>query len=313
MWPDKNVDVSKLSTYLFSERISVHFCPTCSTPMFFGHPGDYSAPYGLFTGTLQNDPGNLVVFKYHMFVGDTKDGGASSWMKRVHTDGSPAKRYKEHMEKKEGREIEKVPADWPPSSSLTGYKKKLEDAIPIRCKCKGVDLVLNRAKYEDDSRWFFDRHSGKYVAGLCVCDSCRLFAGIDAFPWTFAELSHISFPEGKALPKDMAGLKELVDAGEPALGTLKRYESSSGVHRYFCSNCSATIFFFEDKRPAVVDIAIGALEASDGARAEGFLAWRFSKVTYAQDTKGGWREAFVNNVEKEMREFAKERGYPMEE
>jgi hypothetical protein len=288
--------------------------------MFYGHPGNNSVPYGLFTGTLQNDPGNLVKFNSHLFVGDTLDGGASMWMRKVHTDGTTAKRYKGHMEKREGQNIEEVPFDWPPSSSLTGYEKKLEDALPIRCKCKGVDLVIHRGKYGDtkpeELPWFVDQKTHKYSTGLCVCDSCRLFGGIDAAPWTFAELSHISFPdniakEGKEFPKDILELKKLVGDGDSALGTLKYYTSSAGVQRYFCSNCSASVFYACDSRLNMVDVAVGLLEASDGARAEGLCAWSYGWVDNASDVQGGWREAWVNSVLQEGQQYRDDRGYPV--
>jgi hypothetical protein len=316
-WPEpaKNVDISGLSVYMFSKKISIHFCGTCSTPMFFGHPEDPDAALGVMTGTLENEPGDVVKILRHIFVGDTVDGGSTVWLRKPNADGTEAKRYKE----RDGEGVEALPFDWPPSSSLTGYEKKLEDAVPIRCKCKGVDLVLHRGNYEGKTKkelpWFIDEKTHKPIADLCVCDSCRLFAGSDLFAWTFADMSNVSFPdtkaaEGKAFPKDTAGLRALVDAKDPAVGTLKYYASSPGVQRYFCGTCSASIFYAADDRSYMVDVAMGALEASDGARAEGFVAWKYGKLDFTEDVKGGWREGLVNRVRKESTQYREDRGYP---
>jgi hypothetical protein len=132
------------------------------------------------------------------------------------------------------------------------------------------------------------------------------------FAWTVAEVANVS-PAGaanKVLAEDTAGLKALVDRQDPAIGTLNYYASSPNVQRYFCSTCSACVFYAVDDRPSVVDIAVGALQASDGARAEGFLAWQFGNVIYTEDVKGGWREALVSEVRKESRQWGDKRGYP---
>lgn len=317
-WPEptKNVDLSKLKEYHFTDKISIHFCRTCSTPMFFGRPKDPNADLGIFTGTVDNADENLFNIVDHIFVGDTVDGGATMWLRKPNLDGSEARRFKES---KEGESKQELPFDWPSSSSLTGYERKLEDAIPIRCRCKGVHFVLNRGDYtgtaKEDLPWFIEPKTHKNIAGECACDSCRLFCGIDLMYWTFAELSHVSFPKagaaaGKRFPAYTADLKNLVDAKDPAVGTLSYYASSAEVQRYFCSNCSACIFYAVDERAAAIDVAIGALEASDGARAEGFLCWRFGHVDFAEDTKGGWREGLVKQVKKESEQWRDERGYP---
>ena len=54
-------------------------------------------------------------------------------------------------------------------------------------------------------------------------------------------------------------------------GTLKAYRSSRGVTRYFCNTCGATIFWTGESRPQLIDVAVGILDAEEGARAESWL------------------------------------------
>lgn len=317
-WPEPaaNVDTSRLKSNAFSETFAALFCGTCSTPMFFKHVHDTNAQLGIFTGTLKNDEGNLIKFAYHIFVGDTKDGGATVWLRKPNADGTEVKRYKDSSQ---GETKQETAFEWPITSSLTGYEKKLEDAIPIRCKCKGVDFVLHRGNYDNKQKeelpWSIDPKTHKLLAIFCACDSCRLFSGNDISYWCYTELKHISFSEaegtkGQSFPRDSKELKAMVDARDPAMGTLAYHASSPDVQRYFCSSCAACIFYASDDRPEIVDVAIGVLEASDGARAEGFLSWSFGEVENIDDTKGGWREPLMKRVEEESERWREERAYP---
>ncbi|KAF2181334.1 hypothetical protein K469DRAFT_671473 [Zopfia rhizophila CBS 207.26] len=291
-WPEprKNVDTSGLRKYAFSSRIKVLFCGTCSTPLFIE---DTAEPHhlGAFTGALKNNQGDLVKLVHHIFVGDTLDGDAQeyNW-------------------------------DWPPASSLKGLSGKAEyDSVQVRCKCGGVDLVMHRGNYEGKEReelpWFIDPTTHRPIASFDACDSCRLQSGIDIFHWTFAELKNLSYSsnlaaEGKVFPKNTTDLRAAVDAQDPLMGTLTYYASSPDVQRYFCKNCSACVFYAVDSRPDIVDVALGLLDAPDGARAEGFVLWLFGKLVWVEDTKGGWREDLMKRIEKESEHWRIERGYP---
>jgi hypothetical protein len=130
--------------------------------------------------------------------------------------------------------------------------------------------------------------------------------------WTFAEIKNISFGDDKdAFPTSGLELKKLVDTKDPAFGTLAYYSSSADVQRYFCSNCSACIFYAVDDRPNLFDIAVGVLEASDGARAEDLLSWPYgAPITFREDGDGGWREKLFDSVEKHAENYRIARGYP---
>ncbi|KAF2636884.1 hypothetical protein P280DRAFT_501105 [Massarina eburnea CBS 473.64] len=316
-WPEprQSVDVSELKVFHFGTTGHIVFCDTCSTPMFFVNPKDLDQELQVFTGTIANfDAGGKTLFKTvdHIFVGDTKDGGASMWM-RTNADGTETKRY-ETRDKRE--EHEGYPFDWPATLSFTSYEAKTHDTVPIRCKCKGIDFVLHRPNYDNVPKskipWFIDPVTHKPLGGFCACNSCRLFGGIDIWNWMYTELKYISFStsSNQPFPKSTLNLKALVDAKDPSIGTLKYYASSPDVQRYFCSTCSASIFYAVDDRPEIVDVSVGVLEASDGARAEGLLSWALGPIGRIEDSEGGWRYDMLTAASKEAEEWRISRGYP---
>jgi hypothetical protein len=303
------MDISKLKAFRYFPTIDILFCPTCSTPMFYDK--ENREAFGVLTGVLTNLSVDLVKIARQIYVQDTIDGGASVWFQdRLH--GSRIKCFLLDAE----RNPEEVPADWPSVSHLTGYDAKKEDAVPIRCKCQGVDLLLHRGNYsgveEKDLPFNIDPKTHKLLAGFCGCDSCRLQSGIDVFNWTFTEMKNIAFGQSeKPFPTLAPDLKKLVDTKDPVIGTLTYYASSPGVHRYFCSTCSACIFYAADRRPGFLDVAMGVLRASDGARAEGLLSWPYgARISYREDGDGGWREKLFDDVEKNAEEYRIAREYP---
>ncbi|KAF2198320.1 hypothetical protein GQ43DRAFT_166785 [Delitschia confertaspora ATCC 74209] len=313
-WPEPraNVNTSKLQKYPFSPRISILFCGTCSTPLFFE---DAEPPHelGVFTGALTNSNVDLVKFKNHIYVGDTVDGGASMSFLRPNADGSEAKRF----ENRAGTGEEYL-CSWPPVNPLTSSEKKAEETVPIRCHCKGIDFVLHSANYKgknpEDVPFYIDpAQPDRRLASFCACDSCRLHTGSDVVVLTFAELKDISIPteennSSSAFPQTTAELKAAVDRKGIAMGTLAYYCSSPDVQRYFCSRCSATVFYAVDERPDMVDVWVGLLEDKDGGRAESFLAGPFAWVGKEGDVKGGWREGLVERVKEGTDVWRKERG-----
>jgi hypothetical protein len=106
-------------------------------------------------------------------------------------------------------------------------------------------------------------------------------------------------------------LRKLVDAQDPALGTLACYSSREDVERYFCSNCSACVFYTNALRPEIIDIAVGLLEAEDGARAESLLSWAYgARIGHHEDAEGGWRGKLFDAIEKDAEEYRIQRKYP---
>lgn len=223
--------------------------------------------------------GRLLRLARHIWVADTVDGGASAWLRRPNADGKEIPRYRERLG-------EELPWDWPQASSLAELEGKQEqEALPVWCHCRGIELRLRRGDYASREReqlpWFVDPTTDRLLAGFDACDSCRLQVGCD-----IVELANIAQADGGALPKTTAELQAAVDAGDPAVGTLAYYRSSPDVRRYFCRVCSASAFYACDDRPEIVDVAVGLLEAPDGARAEGLLSWGLGDTPgWVDDTK----------------------------
>lgn len=280
--------------------------------MFFADRNDKERKLGVFTGVLANKDVDLIKWGNHIFVEETIDGGATVWMKH-NVDGSELKRFKLDDKRNGPKQLS---SDWPLAAQLTGYEARKEDSVPLRCKCEGVNLILHRGDYanvkEKDLPYNIDPTTHKLLASLCPCNSCRLQAGVDVMNWTFAEMRNISFAKNDAsFPDSAPGLKKRVDDNDPAIGTLTYYPSSSGVERYFCSRCSACIFYATDTRPQIIDIAVGVLRAIDGARAEGFLSWPYgSRPEFIEDGNGGWREGLYARVLKDAEEYRIARDYP---
>jgi hypothetical protein len=203
--------------------------------------------------------------------------------------------------------------------AATGYGKYENRPLTIRCHCQGVDLKWYRGAYEgtpkEDLPWFIDPITLKPLASFCACNSCRISSGVEIFNWTFGELKFISFtimeaPHDEFSFRSTWELKACVDAGDPSVGTLTYYASSKDVQRYFCSRCSACVFYAVDDRPEIVDIAIGVLHAPDDESVAGYLSWSFGEVGGKDDSQGGWRHDIITGVEEEAEEWRVRRGYP---
>ncbi|KAH7131865.1 Mss4-like protein [Dendryphion nanum] len=318
-WPDRTIDLSSLKTYPFSPTTNVHFCPRCGAGMFYSKPGSDEGEEGVWTGVwtgvLSVEGGDekkgveLLKWKHAIYVKDTVDGGCSAWIDGVGR----------FVERAVGENVQEIGDDWPDAdaSKKSGAEGKSE--VGVWCKCRGVDFVLHREEWrggdgeeekeEDRERrkLYLDPETGKFKASWCACDSCRLSFGIEVVPWMFTDLKNLSMKDGTALPSDMAGLRKGVDEGLPGLRSLAHYSSSPGVERFFCSSCSATVFYAHEDRPRVVDVAVGLLDAGEGARAESLLKWNFGRVGDKKDVEGSWREEFVEGVERRMGEWAKKR------
>lgn len=261
----------------------------------------------MFSGTLKNIDTEIIRLNKHIFVGDTLDGGASVWFRHPNPDGEEIPRYREYTGD--------LPWDWPHTSTDDKSQQQKQDSVPLWCHCKGVQLRLHPGDYASKERselpWFIDPNTNKRLASFDVCDSCRLQFTVDVVNWTFTDMKHISHPDGGVFPKSAPELKAAVDAGDPAVGSLAYYESSPDVQRFFCKTCCAVVFYACDDRPEIVDIAIGLLEAPDGARAESILSWTYGDTpTWIDDIKGGWRERLWKRVQTDAEEFRIARNLP---
>lgn len=306
-WPQplREVDVSTLHKYAFTQKVDYYSCGTCSSPMFYVQSWQPDK-LGVFNGVLNNVDADLIHFKEHIFVGDTIDGGASVWYKTPNSDGKeiPRKLLRD----------EDVPWDWPQKRDENLIKEaEAQDSIPFWCHCKGVSLRLHRGDYASKPREelpkFVDPRTNKLRAMFDSCDSCRLTFGNDLVNWTMTELFNITQADGSAFPDSTKKLAAAVEAGDPIIGSLAIYRSSPGVKRYHCKNCSASVFFTRDDDDAQLDVAVGLLDAPDGARAESFLSWFYGDVDWKEDTKGGWRADLMERIGLDAEEHRVATGY----
>ncbi|KAK0667424.1 Mss4-like protein [Cercophora samala] len=333
LWPGPPPsDSDNLRKYVFSPRLNIYFCKHCSTTLFWE---DNSTPgttnYLVFTGVLTSssplkEGQKLIEWDAHMFLEDTLDGGAVNWLNGLNGPNAPKpRRWLGWKGKSEEVNQEGI---WPKDEKVfLSHRDNLLDAkggegnIPLKCHCGGVDFILKAADAQRDFKerqaneeqlpWFVDPESFKLLGSLDGCDDCRICSGVDLFAWTFAELKHISFADGKeTLPVDTARLRDAVGK-DSRLGTLSLYPSSEGVQRYHCGRCSAVVFYACDSRPDMVDIAAGLLHAPEGARAERVISWSWGgKLGFGSDMKGTWREHLAAMVEQETEQFRVARGFP---
>jgi hypothetical protein len=65
--------------------------------------------------------------------------------------------------------------------------------------------------------------------------------------------------------------------------TLKGYRSNNDVSRYHCDTCGASAFYQTDDRTDLVNVAVGLVDAPEGARAESWLEWRTARLSHRED------------------------------
>ncbi|KAI3573942.1 Mss4-like protein [Fusarium oxysporum f. sp. albedinis] len=317
--PADRVLNSDLKHYIFSTNVSVFFCGTCSTPMFWNeHYADRPQNLSAFTGALKKiEVKELIRFTKQIFLGDTNDGGVSPWLQNPSLDGTKPRLWRGRPDRSE-----ELSDDWAANQEASRTESAQREDIPLHCRCKGVDLVFRPSNVDfstmdaDSMPAYIDPKSHKHLTTLDPCNSCRLSVGIDMMSWTFALLKQIDFPgksKGSSFPRSTHELKDAVQNSDrdPQYGTLAMYRSSPDVQRYFCSRCSASIFYAVDDRPDLVDVAVGLLHAPEGARAESILAWHLgAKMMGEEEHKGGWREGFVKAVKDTSEKWRVENGYP---
>jgi hypothetical protein len=277
-------DLSALTPYPSSDILTRHFCSTCGTHMYLEYKHD--GHFEVATGSLQGDSTDGVIeYKAHVWVEDTPDGGASRFITDV--NGRQLKRYSQ-----EPGGSEEASSDAPP---MILTKDAVQAPIHAHCHCKGVQFYIqppNEASRTAESPYpdlLVPYHTGssanpqnhpwwlatsnRYLAGTCACTSCRKASGFDITFWAFIPTVNITL--------DAAGREPFTR--KQYWGSMKTYRSSSNVTRTFCGVCGANIFWDGDERPSIVDVAVGLLDAGDGARAERLLSWWPDRVSFEED------------------------------
>lgn len=250
------------------------------------------------TGTLQIDSTEgIVEYQSCMWIADTKDGGASDWLPSI--DGKEMKKWTQGA-----GQSDTVPLDH--------FSPAMEAINPIRkpvhahCHCHGVefwikpptpdsrsarsdypDLMVpyhagtDKAKNPDNDPWWLQDSGTRFMAGTCMCHSCRRASGFDVTFWAFVPNANIFLDENCT-----RGFSRYEKAHKNEYwGTMKTYRSSEGVSRTFCGRCGANVFWdggSEKGREGLIDVAAGLLDADSGARAGELLSWWTGRVSFEE-------------------------------
>jgi len=263
-----------LSQYNVSTHLTRHFCSTCGSYLFYEMVGPQ--PTWCISVALLDKVEGIARVGYHMYVGDTLDGGFADHY--LAQDGFEIPRYENQEHTKP------IPLGWTADrlqEKIKSSSSKHEDTISAYCHCQQVSLSLKRPTEapKEEEWWHVAEGQEKpirFKAGYCACDDCRLTSGSLFTPMLYTPRSNIinartNKPVSLAFDKD-------TDAGNRIQG-LKTYESSPETYREFCSKCGASVFFYPTHREGpdvdLVDVHVGLLdEEQDGSRAERWLAWR---------------------------------------
>lgn len=161
----------------------------------------------------------------------------------------------------------------------------------------------------DDEKWYLRQNNTKYLAGTCACRSCRLVTGFEIQTWAFIPrvaiqismtLGGSPFSDGYRAPDpesyvtlDFESLHRHPD------NLLRSFESSPGTFREFCPCCGATVFWHSSMRPDLIDVSVGLLHASEGARAESLLEWWRGRCSFSEITgmdRTGWAKEWAQGM-----------------
>lgn len=281
-----------LTPFEFTERTTQYHCSTCGTQMLAhcrqdadNHSGGSS--WAAVSGTLEKLEG-LFELKGHEFVEDTLDGGFADFLTTY--DGQPVPRWARNF-----GEGEILPPQWE-RPDRPKIKANPTDRCHAHCKCGGVEFWIARPserskeapskwhitpdvliphhsneKLPDGEAWWLMDNGKKYLAGVCACNSCRLHTGMEFVEWAFVSVIDITLDQEGTIPFSRD------------FGSLKGYRSSDDVMRYHCDTCGATVFFFGEDRPHVIDVAAGLLDAPEGARAQSWLEYWCGRLSFRED------------------------------
>ncbi|OQO10679.1 hypothetical protein B0A48_03979 [Cryoendolithus antarcticus] len=301
--------LNKLTEFQFTKRVFQLFCSTCGSQILARCLDDAEAKepkvtWDAMSGTLEQSDG-FVHLQGHEFINDTLDGGISDFVTAV--DGRQLDRWATRPEKSE-----QLALSW--KDPKLAELKPNKDKVHAQCKCGGVEFWIahpssrsthaasqwpdllrpNAPDNPNNECWWLQDNNTKFLAGTCSCDSCRLASGQEIVQWAFVPTVDITLDE--------AGTVKF----ERQFGTLKQYKSSEGIYRSFCGVCGASAFYWADDRPFLMDVAIGLLDAPEGARAEGLLEWRTTRLSYREDALGR-AKGIVEGIESGLEAYGERR------
>lgn len=298
--PIEPADLSKLSTYNVTPRLTRFFCYTCGAYMLCRLQLEADKfIWGISTGSLERTEG-IVQLRSHVFVKPTKDGGLSKHYRAINRVELP--RYAGWGSKNlaEGEKVELLPSDWE-DKDLLALKKRSSPEINAHCHCRQISLRLTRPSQEDSedpSKWWIipgEEDSGypsgrkppRFFGAHCFCSSCRLSHGAIIS-------SCILVPHTNVLLEDGSNIT-ISPSSSARPKNLTQYSSSPDTYREFCSTCGASVFWWTLKKQSIVPVDDGASEPvyfslsaglmdeeEGGALSEAWVSWS-ERVGYPED------------------------------
>lgn len=257
---------------LWPALTAIVFCCHCGSTLSWENETEDLA---ICTGIL-TDPKGTVDFQIQCCALETGDGGASVWLDLRKQDLCPITKGLKSIE----QQAMSPPREEPFTQAFCRCR-----SIRFQIAHPSVASISPSSPYSDlivpyhsgpstnpaDEKWWLRANGTRYFAGTCACRSCRLASGNDIQAWAFVPKVDIRKLDGE--PFDFS------------LPQLKQYESSKGVYRRFCSGCGATVFWHDEERPELIDVAVGLLDAGGGARAEELLEWATERVSFQEDAQ----------------------------
>lgn len=254
------------------------------------------------TGVLKDKSSGVVSFAGHIWASSPTDGGFVSWLPSL--NGKSLQIWT-----KDSNVSEELSAN--ALMRANAGSKTPSDSVLAKCGCGGVSFSISRPN-EKSTRanpdlmnpspsgatdnphselWWLRAKGTRYKASNCTCTSCRLATGFDVVQWAYIPAANLSLPDGQPF--------------KLMFGTMQSYNSSMGVRRSFCRVCGATVFFSDDKRPElIIDVAVGLLIASSGARAEELVEWETSRVSFEEEALN---KVLVEGLKKGLRSWGDQR------
>ncbi|KAM0703730.1 hypothetical protein Q7P35_009669 [Cladosporium inversicolor] len=299
------------------------------------------ASWDVMTGTLEAFD-SILDFKGYEYIHDTRDGGFSHfmpvlnnrlldcWSYDINTSPQLPLYWQDPSTSKESvNPTTRLPAHCK-CNSITFYIAR-PSAQSTKATRSWPDLLVpyhssqEQGADKDDKDplsttagepWHLRASSTKFLAGLCSCTSCRLASGQELTAWAFIPLADISLDAEGKIPLELSsvttGTSTSKSTSESAFASnLQTYNSSEDVTRSFCSVCGAIVFFHvssqhseeRDRRETtLLDVAVGLLDAPEGARAENWLEWHTERLSFREDAVGR-ADSLADGVEKGLREF----------
>ncbi|KUI62588.1 hypothetical protein VP1G_09709 [Cytospora mali] len=295
-----------------------------------GYGEEREEHFEVATGVISESPTHDGPVEYLAHpTADTIDGGLAPWLSIPDMEGRTQMPTQLHVEPSSraipafcqcGKVQLKIfrPQDiFPKEGAQYPYSPYPDLMYPFKTSSKStVDNPANE-------KWYLRDDDTKYLAGTCACRSCRLITGYEIQTWAFIPRAaiHISvasrppsspFSEDYIPPEpDSYVPLDFEELSNQSANPLRSYESSPGVFREFCPGCGATVFWHAKVRPDLIDVSVGLIHASEGARAEDLLEWWRGRCSFAEDAgldrtgwAKGWAEGLIKGLGQGMKSQA---------